>query len=196
MAFIHTLTDEEVSDEARPFFESDRERLGFVANYTRLFAQRPEVEAARRQLLGAIARNLGPRRYELVTVAAAGKLRSSYCTLAHGKILAEEHLSATAVRDLVVDPHTSGLDEVELAVVDFARKIIDDATSVIPADIERLRELGLSDVEILDVALAAAVRCFVSKTLDAFCVEADSIYAELEGELRKTLTVGRSIVKA
>jgi uncharacterized peroxidase-related enzyme len=195
MAFIHTLTDDQVSVEARPFFDSDRERLGYVANYTRLFAQRPAVEAARRQLLDAIASNLGPRRYELVTVAAAGKLRSSYCTLAHGKILADEHLAAASVRDLVVDPHTAGLDEVETAIVEFARKIIDDATSIIPADIERLRDVGLSDVEILDVALAASVRCFVSKTLDAFCVEADSVYAELEGALRKTLTVGRPILK-
>jgi uncharacterized peroxidase-related enzyme len=194
MAFIKTVGDENVSEEARRYFDLDRERLGYVANYTRLFALRPEVEEARRQLLSAIARNMGPRRYELVTVAAAGKLRSSYCTLAHGKILADDHLGSTAVRDLVVEQVAAGLDEVEMAIVDFARKIVDDATSVIPADIERLRELGLSDVEILDVALAAAVRCFVSKTLDAFCVEADSVYAELEGELRKTLIVGRSIV--
>jgi hypothetical protein len=60
-----------------------------------------------------------------------------------------------------------------------------------PADIERLRGLGLSDVKILDVVLAAAVRCFVSKTLDALCVQADDVYGQLEPELRKTLTVGR-----
>ena len=48
--------------------------------------------------------------------------------------------------------------------------------------------MALSDVEILDVVLAAAVRSFVSKTLDALCVEPDSVFAELEPDLRETLT--------
>jgi hypothetical protein len=113
--------------------------------------------------------------------------------LAHGKILAEEHLSPTVVGDLAVDPHAAELDEVDVAVVDFAGKVVDDATSVIPSDIARLRELGLSDVEIFDIALAAAVRCFVSKTIDALCVTPDAVFGELDPDLRRKLTVGRSL---
>jgi len=75
--------------------------------------------------------------------------------------------------------------------MDFAEKVVDDATSVIPADIERLRSLGLSDVEILDVVLAAAARCFFSKTLDALCVEPDASFADLEPRLRDSLTAER-----
>lgn len=73
---------------------------------------------------------------------------------------------------------------------------MDDATSVIPADIDRLRALGLSQVEIFDVVLTAAARCFFSKTLDALCVEADALYGQLELSLRETLTVGRPIASA
>jgi alkylhydroperoxidase family enzyme len=32
---------------------------------------------------------MDPRRYELATLAAALELRSSYCALAHGKVLAD-----------------------------------------------------------------------------------------------------------
>ena len=152
------------------------------------------MEAARRRLLGAIGENMDSRRYELVTVPAARRLRSSYCTLAHGKVLADDHLVPSVVRDLVVDRHAAGLEEFDVAVMDLAEKVVDDATSVIPADIERLRRLGLSDVEILDVVLAAAVRCFVSKTIDALCMDPDPVYGELETELRSALTVGRPLV--
>jgi hypothetical protein len=38
----------------------------------------------------------------------------------------------------------------------------------------RLRDLGLSETEIMDVVLAVAARCFFSKTLDALGVRADS----------------------
>jgi alkylhydroperoxidase family enzyme len=41
------------------------------------------------QLNGAIKAGMDLRRYELATLAAARRLRSSYCCLAHGKILAE-----------------------------------------------------------------------------------------------------------
>jgi hypothetical protein len=61
-------------------------------NYERVFSSRPEVLTAWQQLLGAIRANMEPRRYELATVAAARRMRSSYSMLAHGKILAEEHL--------------------------------------------------------------------------------------------------------
>jgi len=48
----------------------------------RLFAHRPAVYAAWRQLVGVITENMDARRYEVATVAAARTLRSSYCTLA------------------------------------------------------------------------------------------------------------------
>jgi uncharacterized peroxidase-related enzyme len=193
MAFIHLVEDDEATGAVAELFSADRERRGYVSNYTRLFAHRPTVYAAWRRLLGSITENMEPRRYELATLAAARKLRSTYCTLAHGRVLAEEHLGPGRVRDLVVDHRTAGLDDVEIAVMDLAEKVVDDATSVIPADIERLRTLGLSDAEILDVVLAAAARSFFSKTLDALCVQADAAYEGLDAELGGALTVGRPI---
>jgi len=43
-----------------------------------------------------------------------------------------------------------------------------------------LRSLGLTDAELMDVVLAAAARCFFSKTLDALGVEPDAKYAQLD----------------
>ena len=155
--------------------------------YERAFESRPEVYAAWQQLNGAIkARD--PRRYELATLAAARRLRSSYCALAHGKVLAEQFFDAATVPRL-----PGGLDTVDAAVMELADKVVTDATSVTGADLERLRELGLSDGEIVDVVLAAAARCFFSKTLDALGVEPDAVYAELDPALRDALVVGRPI---
>jgi hypothetical protein len=63
--------------------------------------------------------------------------------------------------------------------VDPQRRV-GDATSVEAEDLERLRGLGLSELEIMDVVLAAAARCFFSKTLDALGVQPDAVYRELE----------------
>ena len=146
------------------------------------------------QLLGAIKANMDLRRYELATLAAARRLRSSYCCLAHGKVLIEHF--GEPVREIAVDRHAAGLDQVDLAVMDLAERVVDDATSIADADLQRLRDLGLSDEEIMDVVLAAAVRCFFSKTLDALGVLPDASYRELEPELREVLVVGRPIAEA
>jgi uncharacterized peroxidase-related enzyme len=193
MAFISLVNDDEATGPAAALYDGARATYGYVPNHTRLFAHRPRVYEAWRQLVAAVTENMDDRRYELATVAAARKLRSSYCTLAHGKVLADRFFAVPSVRDVVIDHHAAGLDEVEVAAMDLAEKVVDDATAVIPADVERLRALGLSDAEILDVVLAAAARCFFSKTLDALCVQADAAYAGLDAELRDTLTVGRPI---
>jgi hypothetical protein len=55
-----------------------------TTNYERAFAKRPDVFAAWQQLNGAIKAGMDLRRHELATLAAARRLRSSYCALAHG----------------------------------------------------------------------------------------------------------------
>jgi uncharacterized peroxidase-related enzyme len=114
------------------------------------------------------------RRYELATVAATRRLRSSYCTLAHGSLLMDKFLDPDAVRAVVSDYRTADLEPVDVAVMDLADKVARDATSVSQEDIERLRSLGVSEAEILDVVLAAAARCFFSKVLDGLGVEPDA----------------------
>ena len=126
------------------------------------------------ELLGAIKANMDLRRYELATLAAARRLRSSYCSLAHGKVLIEQY--GEPVVEIVTDRESAGLDEVDLAVMDLAERVVDDATTITDADLQRLRDLGLTDPEIMDVILAAAVRCFWTKTLDALGVQPDASY--------------------
>jgi uncharacterized peroxidase-related enzyme len=164
-----------------------------TTNYERLFAERPEVLDAWGQLNGAIKAGMDLRRYELATLAAARRLRSSYCCLAHGTVLMERF--GEPVREIALDHRDAGLDEVDVAVMDFAERVVDDASSIGEGDLQRLRDHGLSDTDILDVALAAAARCFFSKTLDALGVQPDAKYRELEPELREALVVGRPIAE-
>jgi uncharacterized peroxidase-related enzyme len=170
---------------------------GEGTNFDRLFELRPEAYEAWRALNGAIKRTMPQRRYELATVAAARRLRSTYCLLAHGSVLLRAGiLDAETLGAVAADHRRAGLDEAEVAVMDLAEKVVEDATSVTEADVERLRRVGLADDEIVDVVLAAAARCFFSKTLDALGVRADASYRGLEPELREALTVGRPIADA
>jgi len=108
-----------------------------------------------------------------------------------GKVLIDRF--GEPVREIVLDRHGAGLDEIDVAVMDLAEKVVDDAAAIGEADLQPLRDRGLSDADIMDVVLAAAVRCFFSKTLDGMGVRPDASYNELEPALREVLVVGRPI---
>jgi alkylhydroperoxidase family enzyme len=164
---------------------------GDGTNMEQLFELRPDAYAAWRKLVTAVKEISDERRYELATLAAARRLRSSYCALAHGKVLAEEFYGFESVPTL-----PEGLDDADRAIMAFAEQVVADATAITEADVEELRGHGLSDGEIFDIVLAVTIRCFFSKTLDALGVQPDADFADLDPAFRDPLTVGRPIETA
>ena len=137
---------------------------------------------------------------ELATLAAAKVLRSSYCALAHGKVLAEQPLGPETTRAVADGDAVTVLDPVDAEIVRFATLVTTlvtrDAAAVTAKDVDRLPAVGLSDEDILDVTLAAAARCFFSTVLEALGVQPDPAYQALDPDLRAALTVGRPIAEA
>lgn len=131
------------------------------------------------------------RRYELATLAAALALRSSYCSLAHGQVLARHF--GEPVADIVRDRSNAGLNEADMAVMELAERVALDATAISPDDRQRLLDLGVGESELELVILAAAARCFFSKSLDGLGAAPDPSYLDLDPELRKALVVGTAI---
>jgi uncharacterized peroxidase-related enzyme len=193
MTYTRMVPADDADGAVAAMYATERERVGLVPNLARAFSPRPQVYAAWRALHGAITANMDARRYELATLAAALQLRSSYCALAHGSALLQEGFDPEQVAAVADGDRASLLDDVELAIMELAAKVADDAPSVSAGDIDRLRELGLQDAEIVDVVLAAAARCFFSTVLDGLGVEPDARYAELAPQMVRALTVGRPI---
>ena len=159
-----------------------------TTNHERAFAERPEVYAAWVQLNTAIKAGMDLRRYELATLAAARRLRSSTRPLTARFCWLTRRCSRS-----FLDHRAAGLDEVDVAVIDLAERVVDDATSIGDADLQRLRDLGLSETDIMDVVLAACARCFFSKALDALGVRADALYCDLSPRsARRSSSGGRS----
>jgi len=192
MSFLKTISEGVASGQTKELYEAAQDKMGYVPNYLRAFSHRPEVYEAWGTLLGAIRKHMRLRRYELVTLAAARKLECTYCMLAHGDVLLnnsdvdEEQLAAIAR-----DYHDANLTEEEVAVMEFAEKVIENAGSITQSDVDHLKSFGLSDEAILDITLAAAARSFFSKTLDALNTKPDDKYRSLGTDLVSALTVGR-----
>lgn len=192
MAFIKTLSAEEAQGAVRELYDTAEQNSGYIPNYLKLFSHRPEVYRAWQQLGSAIRANMTLRRYELVTLAAARELQGTYCMLAHGDtLLTSGEVDATQLAAIATDDTEARFTTDEVAVMAFAGKVVSSSGSITQADVDRLKAFGLSDAEILDITLAAAVRSFFSRTLDALNAEPDAKYMAFDETLRTALSVGR-----
>jgi uncharacterized peroxidase-related enzyme len=193
MPYLRTVSTEEAAGEVKALYDTDLAAQGFVPNYTQAFSLRPEVLRGWQALKEAITAGMEPRLYELATVAAATAIRSSYCSLVHGRILAGSYYPADAVASIAEGTAAETLDAADAAVVRLARKVAEEAEKVTQEDIDDLRDLGFCDDDIFSVILAAAARCFFSKVLDATGTLPDAALHAMPDQLRSALTVGRPI---
>ena len=192
MAFIKTTPPDETVGEVREMLKQQQAHWGYVPNYAKIFCHRPQIMELWSALLTGIKGPMDKRRFELVTAAAAHALRSTYCSLAHGKALTE-FFSPDEIRSMISEVPSGPLSAAELAMMNLARKVARDASSVTAADVNALKEHGISDPEIFDIVAAAAGRAFFSKLVEGLGADADSVFFELDGPLRDSLTVGRPI---
>lgn len=192
MAFIDTNHAPELDDEVRAMYARQEAHYGYVPNYAKVFCHRPEVMRLWAQLLSGVKRHMDKRRYELVTFAAAHALRSTLCSLAHGKALTE-FFSTEDVQAMARGKTPSSLSAAEVAMMAFARDVARDATRVTSGQVGQLKQFGFTDGDIFDIAATAAARAFWTKVLESLGVEADAPFREMERGFREALTVGRPI---
>lgn len=193
MSYLTTVPESDADEVVTAIYTSAEQSMGYLPNYTRTFSHRPELYRAWTNLIKNVSSVMDPRRYELATMGAAITLRSSYCSLAHGEKLLGLGSTEDEVRSLTAPGFGEDLPADEAAIVRYAAKVSRDASSITEDDIDELRGHGLTDVEIFDVAAAAAARCFFSKMLDATGTLPDSVFEEKIPGLVDVLSVGRPV---
>ena len=188
MTIISTPSESEATGEVAEIYADDIDQLGYVPSHTRVMSVNSEAYRAWEELIGAIAGPMDKRRYELVTLAAAGGARSKHCRLAHGaKTL--RYIDEDQLLLIARDYRDAGLTEAEVAMMEFAEKVSVASSEMTDADSLRLRELGFSDRDIVDIALAAAARNYFSRAVQALGADVD-VPTVLTSELSDALVRG------
>jgi hypothetical protein len=78
MSFLRSIPLEEADGLLKQHYNEDLEKDGYVANTTRALSLRPQALSAVLGLLRVIKSNMDLRRYELVTITVASRLRCTY----------------------------------------------------------------------------------------------------------------------
>jgi uncharacterized peroxidase-related enzyme len=192
MAFIDTISASWATGETFAMYDRQQKHYGFVPNYATVFSHRPEVMRRWAELLSAIKRPMSKRRFELATFAAAVELRSTLCTLAHGKALLA-FFSAEDVMAMARGELPASLTAAEAGLMRFARAVARDASAITSSDVAELKGYGYSDAEVFDIAVTVAGRAFFTTVIESLGVATDAPLRALDGALRDALTVGRPV---
>ncbi|MEH6548374.1 MAG: peroxidase-related enzyme [Pseudomonadales bacterium] len=193
MSFIKTIPVSQAENDVRELYQRQQGPYGYVPNYAKVFCYRPDVMKAWAKLQVSIRQNIDSKEYELTTLAAAQAMSSSYCSLAHGRVLNETFYGDEDIAAIAQGGGESVLSERERAIMALARKVVIDSSSVTQQDIDDLKQCGLDDAEIFDVIASAAARCFFAKLADGLGALPDSVFTEMDEVLREALLVGRPI---
>jgi uncharacterized peroxidase-related enzyme len=190
--FIDVPEQAAVDEGVVDWYDKQHAAWGYLPNYAPAFATRPDVAHAWNRLNTTIREGMQRRRFELATIAAARALGSTYCMAAHCKFLRDICDDEPTMRAIAADATGGGLDPTDRAVISFAERVVKDASSITADEVQRLRDLGLSDRDVADVVFAAAARAFFATVLDALGVQADAQLAEsFDPLIRGQVTVGR-----
>jgi hypothetical protein len=75
---VRTVSEEQAAWQLGEMYEADRKTYGYVPNFTKVLSIRPDIMKAYREMGKAIRSGMDLRRYELVTIVVAARLRCSY----------------------------------------------------------------------------------------------------------------------
>ncbi|WP_293504216.1 hypothetical protein [Roseateles sp.] len=175
-------------------YKSSADSQGFVMNLTKAWAWRPDVfdgfAALRSELTSQST--LSKRELTLLVCATASELGDAYCALAWGRTLAQstsEDVAAAVISDLP----SLELGERDQALTSWARKVVRDPNATTAADVQSLRDSGLSEREIFEATLFVAFRLAFSTVNDALGVKPDRELVELVPKhVRAAIDFGRS----
>ncbi len=95
---------------------------------------------------------------------------------------------------IATDFRNAGLSKKDVAMLDYAEKITLRSNEINEDEVQKLREVGWSDKEILDIAALTCYRNFIARMADALGVELTEDYRNLSKDYVDALMVGKKLL--
>jgi uncharacterized peroxidase-related enzyme len=164
--WISTIPYEESNGELRGSYDRQAKALGAPTEMTMVGSLYPSLVAARLDLYAATERcesNLTPLQRNLIAFVTSAINKTGYCMSQVTIKLRETGFVDEQILQLAEDPESLDLPAADAAVVRYAAKLTRDPGSVTESDIDDLRTIGFSDLDILDANAQCAHLNYVNR---------------------------------
>ena len=132
-----------------------QEKAGFIPNVFLTLAYRPEecrAFFAYHDALMERESGLTQAEKEMIIVATSNKNQCLYCVVAHGAILRIRAKDPLIADQVATNYKKADITPKQIAMLDFAMKVSNQASDICDQDFETLRKQGFTDDDIWDIA--------------------------------------------
>ncbi len=184
ISWLHVPSREDLPDDARKLLERADEKLDILPNVFRVFALTPEHFLRWFRYYDYLMRSddsaLTRAEREMIGLAVSAENRCEYCLGAHGAYLRELDDDRVKAEVITHNYRRADLTPRERALLDFAIRLTVDSHTMTPADLDPLRDLGLSDAAIFEAAQVAAMFNFTNRLANALGWKPNAEYYAVE----------------
>ncbi|MBK8185340.1 MAG: peroxidase-related enzyme [Candidatus Competibacteraceae bacterium] len=149
---------DDLPDDIRARILDVQEKTGFIPNVFLGLAHRPDEFRAFFAYHDALMEKesgLSKAEREMIVVATSNANQCHYCVIAHGAILRVRAKNPLIADQVAVNYRKGDLTPRQIAMLDFALKISQEAYLVNEADFQNLRAHGFTDADIWDIGAIA-----------------------------------------
>lgn len=150
---------DDLPHDIRQRIDAVSEKSGFIPNVFRVLARRPDEFRAFFAYHDALMEResgLTKGEREMIVVVTSAMNSCLYCVVAHGAIVRIREKNPRLADQLATDYTRADITERQMAMLDFACLVADQASEVSDDDLDELREHGFSIDDIWDIGAIAA----------------------------------------
>ena len=149
----------DLPEDIREHIGTVAEKSGFVPNVFSVLAHRPDEFRAFFAYHDALMEKdsgLSKGEREMIVVVTSAMNNCLYCVIAHGAIVRIREKNPRLADQLATDYTRADISERQMAMLDFATLVADQAAQVTDEDVDELREQGFSMEDIWDIGAITA----------------------------------------
>ena len=166
MAWIETIEESEAKELLSEVYTSLQNNRGKISNIMKVQSLNPAAMKSHMDLYMAIMfgrSGLSREEREMIATFVSVLNNCDYCMSHHGEALNKYWKDMNRVNAFMESGSDSSLSQREIAILHHADKLTKTPEFVIESDIKTLRIAGLSDRDILDMALIVGYFNFVNR---------------------------------
>ena len=170
---------EPLPDDVAELFAKCEEKLGLIPNVLAAYAHRPEKLRAFSLMYNDLMLGLSgltKLEREMVAVAVSSENRCWYCQVAHGAQVRALSGDPALGEALVMNWRVAPVTPRQRAMLEFAVRVTKESAAVEKADRAALREHGLSEEDIWDLAAVAGFFNMSNRMASAIGMEPNADY--------------------
>jgi uncharacterized peroxidase-related enzyme len=139
-----------------------------VSDYYLFLVHQPEVLKQRSVAFNAIMYAPGgmPRAERELGATVVSRINGCvYCASVHAQRFEQLAKRTDAIIEVFNDPHTAGTSARERAIVEFSIELTSHPERVSPGSIQALKDVGLTEAEILDLMHSVAIFAWANRLM-------------------------------